>query len=110
MAQLMDKANFCACADTLRKYTKWENTMYDNGFDFALTPAGDLAEKLHAAMCGFDLDWSYDKKLGFDWVIEWCFNKEPYRVQFRHGREWHLDDAGILYDFLVFMNDLGWED
>lgn len=110
MTQVMNKSNFCKCLDTLRKYASWENTMYANGVDFGNTPVVDLAEKLQLAMCGFDMEWSYDKKLGFDWIIEWTFNPDTYKEQTRHGKHWLLEEAGILYDFLVFMNELGWED
>jgi hypothetical protein len=110
MNKVMNKPNFCTCLEALRKYSAWEGTMYNNGLDFSNTPISDLTEKLQLAMCGFDPEWSYDKKLEFDWIIEWCFNTDSYKHQTRHGREWYLDSAGILYDFLVFMNEYGWED
>lgn len=110
MTKVMNKANFCSCLETLCKYSSWENLMYNNGLDFSNTPLSDVTEKLQLAMCGFDIEWSYDKKLEFDWIIEWAFNTECYRHQIRHGREWDLADGGILYDFLVFMNESGWED
>ena len=110
MTQVMNKTNFCECLEMLRKYSAWENALYDNGIDLTNTPASDLAEKLHQAMCGFNIDWSYDDKLGFDWVIEWAFNSGYYVAQTRHGKEWVLESAGALYDFLVFMNEHGWED
>ena len=106
----MNKQDFCNCLNTLCKYASWENAMYSNGIDFGNTPVVELAEKLQLAMCGFNMDWSYDTKLGFDWIIEWTFNTEAYKEQTRHGRTWLLEEAGILYDFLVFMNDNGWED
>jgi hypothetical protein len=106
----MNKTNFCACLEVLRKYSAWESAMYNNGLDFSNTPINDLTEKLQLAMCGFDLEWSYDKKLEFDWVIEWSFNPDFYKGQERHGRKWTFEDAGSLYDFLVFMNEYGWED
>ena len=105
----MNKVDFCNCLEILRTYAVWESAMYNNGLDFGGTPVSDLAEKLQAAMCGFNLEWSYDKKLEFDWIVEWTFNVEPYKAQTRHGRDWFLDDAGTLYDFLVFMNEYGWE-
>jgi hypothetical protein len=110
MVQIMDKENFCKCLETLRKYSFWENTMYNNGLDFNNTPVSDLTEKLQLAMCGFNPEWSYDKKLEFDWIIEWTFNAANYINQTRHGREWFLEEAGTLYDFLIFMNENGWED
>jgi hypothetical protein len=61
-------------------------------------------------MCGFDINWSFDSKLEFDWIIEWAFNPEAYIAQTRHGVEWFLKDAEILYDFLVFMNERGWDE
>ena len=110
MPQVMNKEDFCSCLETLRKYAAWENTMYLNGIDLGGTPVADLAEKLQLAMCGFNFEWSYDKKLGFDWIIEWTFNKDAYATQMRHGKEWFLEEATDLYDFLVFMNTHGWED
>lgn len=110
MAQVMNKIDFCNCLETLRKYSIWENTMYNNGLDFGTTPVNELVEKLQLAMCGFDYEWSYDKKLGFDWIIEWTFNTANYINQTRHGRKWFLEEAGTLYDFLIFMNENGWED
>jgi hypothetical protein len=110
MAQVMNKTDFCNCLETLRKYSAWENTLYTTGIDLSATPVSDLAEKLQLAMCGFNVKWSFDEKLEFDWIIEWAFNPEAYINQTRHGKEWLLEDAGTLYDFLVFMNDLGWED
>jgi hypothetical protein len=110
MANVMNKADFCSCLETLRKYSIWESTLYNNGIDLGATPVSDIIEKLHLAMCGFNFDWSYDKKLEFDWVIEWTFNAAAYINQTRHGKEWFLEDAGTLYDFLVFMNEHGWDD
>jgi hypothetical protein len=110
MAQVMNKTDFCNCLETLRKYTFWENTLYNNGIDLTNTPVADLVEKLQLAMCGFDLEWSYDKKLGFDWIIEWTFNNAEYIWQKRHGKEWFLKEPETLYEFLVFMNECGWEE
>ena len=110
MTQIMNKTDFCKCLETLKKYSAWEKIMYENGLDFAYTAVSDLAEKLQLAMCGFNHEWSYDKKLEFDWIIEWAFNSEAYRAQTRHGREWDLMTGAELYDFLMFMNDNGWED
>ena len=110
MVQIMNKSDFCDCLRALRRYSAWENTMYTNGLDFGNTPIMELTEKLQRAMCGFNDDWSYDKKLGFDWIISWTSDPEPKFMQTRHGRTWKLDDAGILYDFLVFMNEYGWEE
>ena len=107
---VMDKVNFCKCFNALREYSAWENNMYKNGLDFAYTPVSNIAEKLQLAMCGFNLDWSYDKKLEFDWIIEWAFNPDSYASQIRHGREWLLNTPENLYDFLVFMNERGWEE
>ena len=110
MGRIMSKADFCSCLDTLKKFSAWDAKMYENGIDLCNTPVGELAEKLQLAMCGFNYDWSYDKKLEFDWICEWTFNPEAYVYQTRHGRDWSLMDASILYDFLVFMNEHGWED
>lgn len=110
MSQVMKKAYFCQCLETLRKYSAWESVMYDNGIDFGTTPCSELAEKLQLAMCNFNIEWSYDKKLGFDWIIEWTFNPEAYKEQTRHGLYWDLTEAETLYDFLVFMNEYGWTD
>lgn len=106
----MTKGEFCKCADTLRKYSNWERMMYNWGIDFTNTPVNDLADTLHTVMCESDPNWSYDTKLGFDWVIEWCFNESPDLYATRHGREFHLETSADLYEFLVAMNELGWED
>jgi hypothetical protein len=110
MTKVMNKKDFCSCLETLQKYAAWENTMYQNGIDLCGTPVVELAEKLQFVMCGFDFDWSFDKKLEFDWITEWAFNKEECIAQTRHGREWFLEDASTLYDFLVFMNERGWHE
>lgn len=110
MRQVMSKPEFCKCLETLRKFSAWEAKMYENGLDFCNTPVSELAEKLHLAMCGFDQEWSYDEKLEIDWIIEWTFNPDAYKGQTRHGRDWVFEDSDILYDFLVFMNEYGWED
>ena len=110
MNKVMDKANFCVCLEALHRYSVWEAAMYKNGIDFTSTPVSELAEKLQLTMCGFDPNWSFDEKLEFDWIIEWAFNPEAYAAQTRHGKEWLLTDAATLYEFLVFMNEYGWED
>ena len=107
---IISKKDFCTCLETLRKYAAWENTLYSSGIDLGSTPVNELAEKLQLAMCGFSTSWSFDKKLEFDWIIEWAFDPEAYIAQTRHGKEWLLDDASVLYDFLVFMNEHGWEE
>lgn len=61
-------------------------------------------------MCDFDLEWAYDKKLDFNWIVEWSCGESDCYVQRRHGRVFELDSASALYDFLVFMNEKGWED
>lgn len=104
----MTKGQFCVCANTLRDYAIWERKLYECGMDLTDTPAAHLAENIQAAMCEFDPEWSYDTKLGFDWIIEWSFGEVHYEK--RHGREFVLDSASALYDFLVFMNEHGWED
>lgn len=104
----MTKEQFCICAKTLQEYSSWERKLYECGMDLTGTPASDLAENIHAAMVEFNPDWSYDTKYGFDWIIEWCFS-EVCGAE-RHGEQFNLRDAGALYDFLVFMNEHGWED
>ena len=107
----MNKLEFCNCLDTLRQYGDWERKMYECGFDANSTSVGMLAENLQAAMCDFNLDWSYDTKMGLDWIIEWTYSPDsPNFVQTRHGQTFNLGEAGALYDFLVFMNEHGWED
>ena len=106
----MTRNQFCTCAKTLREYGLWERKLYDCGFDLTGTPASDLAENLHAIMCNFNPNWAYDTKLGFDWIIEWSCGESDAYWQERHGRSFDIDDAGALYDFLVFMNEHGWED
>lgn len=104
----MTKGQFCVCANTLRDYALWERKLYECGMDLTGTPAARLAENIQAAMCDFDYEWAYDTKKEFDWIIEWCFGE--VFCEERHGREFVLDSAGALYDFLVFMNEHGWED
>lgn len=104
----MTKEQFCVCANTLRDYASWERKLYECGMDLTDTPAAHLAENIQAAMCDFNPDWSYDTKYEFDWIIEWCFSEACGAD--RHGRQFDLRDAGALYDFLMFMNEHGWED
>lgn len=107
----MNKIDFTECLNALRKYADWEKKMCDCGFDMNYTPVGAIADMLHGAMCDFDGEWSYDQKLEFDWIIEWTFHREnPVFYQIRHGCVFELTSAGALYDFLVFMNEHGWED
>ena len=80
----MTKEIFCNCAKVLQDYSLWERKLYECGMDLTGTPASDLAENIHAAMCEFDPDWAYDTKLGFDWIIEWSFGDARYEK--RHGR------------------------
>ena len=107
---MITKKQFCECAEKLRKYALWERAMYNWGIDFAGTPVTELAEQLHLAMCDFDSERSYDTKLELDWILEWTFSESPNFIQTRHGREFDLTEAGALYDFLVFMNEKGWEE
>ncbi len=107
----MKKADFCACLGALRQYSQWEQKMYGLDIDLVNTPIGLVVEHLIGAMREFNMDWSYDTKLGFDWIIEWaCSPDGPDYIQTRHGRTWDLRTASVLYDFLVFMNEHGWED
>ena len=106
----MKKKEFCQCLETLRKFGAWERHLYECGIDLEGTPASALAEKIHELMCGSNSDWAYDKKLEIDWILEWAYHESPYLEQERHGRKWILDDAGILYEFINFMNEYGWED
>lgn len=106
----MTREQFITCANTLREYGDWERKLYNCGFNLTGSPASDLAENLQAAMCGFDADWSYDSKLGFDWIIEWSCGESDMYYQERHGHVFEICSAGALYDFLVFMNAHGWED
>ena len=106
----MRKQNFCVFANTLRDYGSWERKLYECGIDLEGRPVAHMAENMWAAMCEFDPSFSYDEKLGFDWIIEWTCNETPYVSIHRHGREFDLTSASALYDFLVFMNEHGWED
>lgn len=107
---MITKAQFCESAEVMRSYAIWERAMYNWGIDFTNTPVEKLAEHCHVMMCDFDRDWSYDAKLELDWILEWTFGESPNFIQTRHGREFDLTEAGALYDFLVFMNEKGWED
>lgn len=104
----MLKENFCKCAQILADYSSWERKLYECGMDLANTPANEMADAMYYMMCDGNSEWDYDTKLGFSWIIEWCFGEACYTK--RHGVEFHLDDPGALYDFLVFMNEHGWED
>ena len=104
----MTKEIFCKCGEVLQDYSSWERKLYECGMDLAHTPANDLAEAVMYMMCDGDPEWAYDTECGFNWLIEWCFGETVYAK--RHGVEFDLTDAGALYDFLVFMNEHGWED
>ena len=107
----MKKSEFCKCIEAMRKYSLWERKMYECGFDLAPTPITDVLDALALCMCDFDIEWAYDDKEGLNWIVEWSFHEDaPNFTQTRHGRTWDLTDASILYDFLVFMNEHGWED
>ena len=107
----MKRSEFITAAEILRDYGEWEKKLYALGINLAGTPVTSLAEGLECLMRNSNVTWSYDEKLEFDWIIEWCYGPDsPNLEQTRHGRTWYLDNAGILYDFLVFMNEHGWED
>lgn len=106
----MKKTHFCQCLEALRNYAAWERKLYECGFDLACTPVTDVLDALALCMCNFNGDWAYDKKLELNWIVEWTFGESPDLIQTRHGRTWDLTNAGILYDFLEFMNEHGWED
>ena len=106
----MKRNEFIATAEVLREFADWDRQLYALGIDLTESPASKLAEYLERIMRGYESDWSYDEKLGIDWIIEWTYTPDsPNFAQTRHGRTWHLEDAGALYDFLVFMNEHGWE-
>ena len=106
----MTRENFIKCAKALREYALWERNLYKCDIDLTPTPANEVVGMLQMAMCDFDANWSYDEKFEFDWIVEWVYDESPYFFQTRHGVEFNLTDAGALYDFLVFMNEHGWED
>lgn len=107
----MTRENFIKCTEYLREYACWEKKLYDCDIDLAYTPANNVVGALQLAMCDFNDSWSYDEKLGLDWIIEWTYTPDsPSFTQRRHGKDFDLTDAGALYDFLVFMNEHGWED
>ena len=106
----MKKSYFCQCLETLREYATWEKALYKCDIDLAPTPITKVLDSLALCMCDFDENWAYDEELELNWIVEWSFGESPYLTQERHGRVWNLTDAGILYDFLVFMNEHGWED
>ena len=108
MTNVMNKIEFCKCLEVLKQYAAWENNLYNNGIDLACTPCCFVVDRLQAAMCGFNLDWSFDTKLEIDWISEWTFGGVV--ADYRHGIDWQLDTAEDLYDFLVYMNTHGWED
>ena len=104
----MTKENFIKCAKVLQDYSLWERKLYECGMNLDGTPASEMAEALQYLMCDGNPDWDYDEKLGFSWIIEWCFGEAQWTR--RHGKEFFLDSPSALYDFLVFMNEHGWED
>ena len=107
----MTKDQFVHCLNAMKNYAPWERKMYDCGFDLAYTPITEVLDALALCMCDFDHEWAYDDKEGLNWIVEWCFHEDgPNFSQTRHGRTWDLADASILYDFLEFMNEHGWED
>lgn len=106
----MKRKDFIKCAKALREYVVWERNLYNCNIDLGPTPVNNVVGNLQMAMCDFNDSWSYDKKLDFDWIVEWSFDESPHFFQTRHGREFDLREAGALYDFLVFMNEHGWED
>lgn len=107
----MNKAEFCDCMQVLREFADWDRQLYALGIDLTESPASKLAEYLERIMRGYNDDWSYDEKLDIDWIIEWEYTPDsPNFAQTRHGHAFNLEDASALYDFLVFMNEHGWED
>ena len=106
----MEKAKFIKCLHSMRDYALWERKLYNCGFDLAATPVTEVLDALALCMCDFDGEWAYDDKEGLNWIVEWSFGESPYFIQKRHGVEFDLTEAGALYDFLVFMNEHGWED
>ena len=106
----MKRKDFIKCAKALREYVVWERNLYNCDIDLGPTPVNNVVGNLQMAMCDFNDSWSYDKKLDFDWIVEWSFDESPHFFQTRHGVEFDLHEAGAVYDFLVFMNEHGWED
>ena len=107
----MKRGDFCKCMRVLRKFAEWDRNLYRLGFELTNTPAAELAEHMEHLMRDHNDDWSYDSKLGIDWIIEWAYTPDSHLfVQTRHGRTWNLEDESLLYDFLEFMNEHGWED
>ena len=104
----MTREKFCELAYILADYSSWERKLYECGMNLDDTPANAMANAIYALMCDGNPDWDYDIKLGFSWIIEWCFGEA--RSTERHSKEWDLTSASALYDFLVFMNEHGWED
>lgn len=107
----MKRNEFIACMRVLREYAMWDRQLYALGIDLTESPASKVVEYLERMMRNYNDDWSYDEKLGIDWIIEWAYTPDsPNFTQTRHGRTFDLEDASALYDFLVFMNEHGWED
>ena len=107
---MMPKDLFCKFLRQMRNYASWERKLYECGFDLASTPITDILDSLQLCMCSFNRDWDYDEKMGLSWIVEWCFGESPYLSQTRHEVEFDLTEPEALYDFLVFMNEHGWED
>lgn len=104
----MTRENFVKCAHALASYSTWERKLYECGMNLTDTPANSIVDLLHHLMCDDNPDWAYDTKAEFDWIIEWCFGEAVFA--FRYGKYFDLGDPGALYDFIVFMNEHGWED
>jgi hypothetical protein len=106
----MKREHFIQCAEAIRSYALWERALYKCSIDLDPTPITGVLDVLGLAMGDFDGEWAYDNKLGFNWIVEWTFGESDAYYQERHGKSFDLTDAGALYDFLVFMNEHGWED
>ena len=105
----MTKELFCECVDVLKNYSEWERKLDESGLGLYAEPVLRLVDKFQS-VCGLDSDWVYDTKEGLNWVVEWIYLFDGDVTVSRHGRDFLLNSAGALYDFIVFMNEHGWED
>ena len=104
----MNKERFCKCLEAMSKYSVWERDLYKCGFDLAYTPVTDVLDSLLLCMSDFNYEWAYDTREGLNWIIEWSFGETRYAR--RHGIEFILDTPSALYEFIVFMNEHGWDE
>lgn len=111
-AQGLSLQMFCRCAEALRKYWNWENSIYQMGIDLTDSAPAGLADSMIMALGNGNIDWAYDTTAEMNWIVVWCSELETVSIFERevNGEITHiyLPDAGALYDFVNEMRELGW--